>query len=546
MERNKNVVVNIPSDGLEEEVILAPDLPEEEYRENVKKYISEYLEDTVCGRMFFNICYKRSVVHSDTADTYLYNIKRGKDGVPILDESGKPTKEPSPEIDTAFLNKGYRAMLERNIDIIKMAVDETKKYGAQAWLAVRMNDHHCADDPGFNSSFAYERAKELGVNGSRTYIDYTKTPVQNYYRNYIKEICYNYDIDGIELDFLRSAPYMSEVNEENTELITQFVASIRKITDEASNKRNRKIGLAVRVYPKEHMNLEFGIDPALWVAKGYVDILTIEGWYIPTYYDFPVEGWRKSIEKQNKDGHKYTILCGTDCAVECDETPHIGKFMYISLEQFKGFASSAYSHGADGIYIFNHYITNKDNPRHTIPGHGYATFNWDVDDEGNITERKVLKEKINSADSLMSSQIGKRCYLKTCTEAVEEFYPVVITPEKSFAFEVNTCQKPIEGYWHIVVGTDDESIPKVTLNGSEALYMGKIKPPKGFEYQQTETRFAFVNHVGETAGCVMNFEADLNYLKNGVNTVEISSDKDEICVRWFEIQTEDVDLNNQH
>jgi len=74
--RNKNVVVNIPSDGLEEEVIRTMDADVEVYRRNVKRYISEFLQDTVCGRMFFNVCYKRSVVHSNVADTFLYNRKR--------------------------------------------------------------------------------------------------------------------------------------------------------------------------------------------------------------------------------------------------------------------------------------------------------------------------------------------------------------------------------------------------------------------------------------------------------------------------------------
>ena len=95
--RNKNLVINIPSDGLEEEVITSTDLSEEEYRQNVKRYIGEFLDDTPCGRMFFNVCYKRSIVHSNTADTYLYNIKRGEDGLPILDENENPSKEISKE-----------------------------------------------------------------------------------------------------------------------------------------------------------------------------------------------------------------------------------------------------------------------------------------------------------------------------------------------------------------------------------------------------------------------------------------------------------------
>ena len=50
MIRNKNVVVNIPSDGLEEEVIRTVDADVEVYRQSVKRYISEFLKDTACGK----------------------------------------------------------------------------------------------------------------------------------------------------------------------------------------------------------------------------------------------------------------------------------------------------------------------------------------------------------------------------------------------------------------------------------------------------------------------------------------------------------------
>ena len=244
MERNKNIVVNIPADGLEEEVIRRTDLSEETYKQLVKAYIKEFAEDTACGRMFFNVCYKRSVVHSNTADTYLYNIVRDDNGFPILDGEGNLVKELSPEVTVSPLNRGYRKMLERDIDIIKMAVTEAKACGMEAWLSVRMNDHHYPDDRGFNSSFAYDRAETLGVQGigiegARQYMDYTKPAVQNYYKNYIQELCENYDIDGIELDFLRSCPVMSVVNEENIRVMNGYVSSIKEVANIAAGRSGK-------------------------------------------------------------------------------------------------------------------------------------------------------------------------------------------------------------------------------------------------------------------------------------------------------------------
>jgi len=535
--RNKNLVINIPSDGLEEEVITSTDLSEEEYRQNVKRYIGEFLDDTHCGRMFFNVCYKRSVVHSDTADTYLYNIKRGEDGLPILDENENPSKEISQEIDFATLNRGYREMLKRNIDIIHMAVDEAKSYDTEAWFSVRMNDHHYSDDPGFNSSFAFDRAEELGVNGSRTYIDYTKIPVQNYYKNYIKELCQNYDIDGIELDFLRSCPVMSEVNEQNTKLLTQYVASVKSVVDEVANKKGRRIGVAVRCYAKEYMNLSHGLDVAAWISEGLVDILTVEGWYIPTCFDIPVEEWRKSIDARNTAGHPYTILCGTDWGVECDETAHIGRMMWISLEQFKGFASGAYTRGADGIYIFNHFST--DDCYHDFPNMGRVTCY--IDENGNKCEKNVLKDKINAANSIKCAENGKRCYVNTYTDPKTVPYPITVNKRNPFKFEMNTGSKSELGCWCVVVGIDETECDdlKILVNGIPAKQIGDIPQAKDFSFEPSEEAHVFVNHVSETAARVVCFEAKLFALNSGINNVEIFSDSGEYTIRWLEIQVEE-------
>ena len=260
---------------------------------------------------------------------------------------------------TTMLSK-YRAMIERKIDVIDMVIGMTHDYEAEAWLSVRMNDHHFFDDPGFNSLFSYKYAEQVGVNHSRTYLDFSKTAVQNYYKAYITELCEKYDIDGIELDFLRSCPIMTNVNEENRQTLNRFVQEIRNIIDQFSEKRGKEIRLSARVYPEEQMNLDYGVDAAQWIADGSISTLVVEGWYIPTYYHIPVHNWRESIDARNTQNYPYSLLCGADWAVRCDSRAKEGYIMWLTLEQLKGFASSAYESGADGIYFFNHFNPNSD------------------------------------------------------------------------------------------------------------------------------------------------------------------------------------------
>lgn len=515
--RNKNVVINIASDGIEEEVVRDLKAEEDVYRQRVKNYISEFLQDTVCGRMFFNVCYKRSVVHSDVADTVLYDIG--------YDESGNVKKTEAHQSTASPLNRGYREMLRRDIDIIRMAVEECRSHGAEGWFSVRMNDHHYPDDRGFNSTLGYDCAEELGVNGSRTYLNFTKDRVQRYYKAYIQELCENYEIDGIELDFLRSCPIMEDVTAENIEKINSFVRELREITKAV----NEKIQMAVRVYPTVEKNLGFGLDAAQWIAEGCVDIITVENWYIPTWFNIPVERWRGYIDEKNKKRHPYTLLCGTDWAVDCDRTTYVEREMWLSLEQFKGFASGVYSRGADGIYLFNHF--NTDDDCHSYKNLGL--FTCYVDEQGNKISKRVLKDKINAANSLSDSEKGMRTYVNTY--ASNNPYPIGLSEGKGFEFTLNTASKA-EEYYCIIVGVDEESDIGVTVNGEITKRIENLKTAKGFEYKVSDEEWTFVDHVSETAACVMQFEADLSAVKDGFNSFEIISGEKPCTVRWIEIQ----------
>ena len=426
------------------------------------------------------------------------------------------------------INTKWRCMLERNIDIFEMAVTETKNYAAEAWFSVRMNDHHYSDDPGFNSALSYERADTLGIDGSRVYLDYTKKEVRNCYREYISELCRNYDIDGIELDFLRSCPVMSCVNEENMRLLTQFIAEVKASISRIGEEKGRQIGLAVRIYPEETANLNYGIDAAGWVASGLLDIVILENWYIPTYFKIPVSKWKESIACRNSDKNPYTILCGTDWAVECDETPGIGRDMWISLEQLKGFASTAYRDGADGIYLFNHF--NIDD-----------TQNWGlltayIDENGTKSYKRVLKDKIRAVNSPTDCEQGKRVYVNTYFQ--NRPYPIVLEKSKSFIFEMNTSLKPKTGRFIVVVGIDfcDGNPLEVRVNNIPAIHINDVVRESGFVFKKCGNEICFVDHVSETAERVMQFEASLPSVNDGVNKIEISSVNLPQTIRWIEIQ----------
>lgn len=538
MERNKNLVVNIPADGIQAAVVEDITKTEAEYRELAEKYVSVYLKNTSVGRMLFNVCYKRAVTDSNVADSVLYNIELGEDGKAIKDENGNSVKTISQAAEKTNMLNNFRTMIKRNIDVIEMLIDSTKVYGAEAWLSVRMNDHHFPDDIGFNSTLSHDRANVVGVNGSQMYMNHTVKVVQNYYKAYICELCEKYDIDGIELDFLRSAPVMSEVNEENIANLTNYIKDIRKKVNEMAEKKNRKIQLSARVYSTPEHNLSFGMDPAQWIADGSIDILAVEGWYIPTYYNIPIEEWRKNIDEKNIAGNKYTLLGGTDWAVRCDSTAKSGYIMWITLEQLKGFASAMFNKGADGIYFFNHFSPD-----------GNGAWTYYVDENGVKIAKNILKDKLLAADSKAFSEKGVRTYVNTERDYSNTLYPVLVTDNVRYTAVMNTGTKPVNGHYTVIIGIDanegyEENNLEVFINGTKLKQITDVQKATGFLWTKGQRCEPVADHVSETAARVMRFGVeDLSIIQDGDNNITIANKNAEKpqSVKWLEIQVQETE-----
>jgi len=537
MERNHSVAVNIAADGIQTNVVADTTKSEAEYKELAENYVSAYLKDAPVGKMLYNVCYKRAITDSDVVDSVLYNVELNEDGTPKKDENGEVIKTVSPAATETTMLNNFRTMQERGIDVVEMLVDSTKDYGAEAWLSVRMNDHHFPNDIGFNSSLSYHRASEVGVNGSRTYMDHTNKVVQNYYKGYIKELCENYDIDGIELDYLRSAPVMSSVNSTNTAKLSQYVREIRDTVNEVAKKKGKTIKVSARVYSTPDHNLSSGIDPAQWIADGSIDMLVAEGWYIPTYYNIPIEEWRTTIDAKNTDNHPYSILGGTDWAVRCDSNAKTGYMMWITLEQFKGFASAMYERGADGVYFFNHFPLN---------GNGALTYY--VDENGVKTMKNVQTDKLLAATSQNAAETGMRAYVNTCRDYSNTLYPITISDNSGYTVDMNTGSKPTKGYYNVIVGIDanegyTENLLSVTVNGVKAKQIGDVPKANGFTWAPSASSEPAAQHVSETAPRVMQFVVeDLSVVKDGFNTITITNTATgkPQSVKWLEIQVDNT------
>jgi len=246
-----------------------------------------------------------------------------------------------------------RGMLSRGDDPLAVICARGHELGKDVWLSFRVNDHHHVGNPrNSKSSQLYESRTDLRLADGRW--DYTKSGVRDQVHKLLREAYFDYDVDGVELDFLRSPGYFPKDRiEEGKELLNSLMKQLRALADEAARKKGRSQGLAVRVPSHEPGCAETGLDWRTWVKEGWIDVLTASCFQSAEHeadLSAFVEGCRGSGTK--------VLWCVESTAgfpnVEFDRTLYYGgRPNGPSIEHYRGMALSAYEQGVAGLYFFN-------------------------------------------------------------------------------------------------------------------------------------------------------------------------------------------------
>lgn len=511
--------VNIPADGLEAAVITSTELTEEEYRANTEAYLDRYLGDEVKGcvdRMLFNICYGRSMTDSDCFDSVAWDIIRLPDG--SAEKRTAPLQK-----ETEMLSR-FRPLLLRGIDPFVTAIAYTREKGAGAWLSLRMNDHHFSKDPGFNSTMRLNHP-EFCVDENPGVYNYACPEVRKYWLDYISELAEKYAPDGIEMDFLRTMSILPEGTD--CSLMTGWVGEVRAALNAAEKRAGHTIGLSVRLYPEEKQNIEFGVDAAEWAALGYIESIVPEGWFIPTWYDIPVNEWKASVAAKNKAGHQVTVLAGSDWAVKCDSRENICRQMWITPSQLRGFAASAYQRGADGVYLFNHF-----GPDDVSGGTYFALEN------GEKIKKQGLAEKLRTCASEDGALSMPRSFVKTCRDYSNDVYPMHVD-KNGRQVTLNTGAKTSSVY-RLALGVETEAEAgslRITLGGYPLPYEGRLAPAADFTECEAFFGVTIAEHLSEAAPFMAMFRVPEEALRDGDNTFTLISQSG-ASVLWISAETD--------
>ena len=252
-------------------------------------------------------------------------------------------------------NENFKILNDLGTDIVEICVNRAKEKGKEAFISVRMNDLHFTDTgeyfPSTKSEFwlnhpEYWMGDHPGWHASGAF-NFAHKEVRDYKLNLIKEECEKYNIDGIELDFMRFfVLFPFEKGKEYLDVMTDWMKQIRKEINKIASKKKKKILLSIRVAPDVELCLNKGIDLKKWIKLNLIDFITAAPHWICDP-NMPISKFKKDL------GNPKIPLYAT-----LDD----GQFQpreFRSHGTYRGVAANYYSQGIDGLYFFNFFFTEK-------------------------------------------------------------------------------------------------------------------------------------------------------------------------------------------
>ncbi len=271
-----------------------------------------------------------------------------------------PMAECEPRNSKWFKPEMMPLLKERNIDSLRMMIDFGRHHNKEIFWSMRMNDTHDSSNPQDTPQWKKDHPECLmGKKGDRfkyggnrwSALDYNQPPVRDKVYRILAEICHRYDVDGIELDFLRSPVifkeqmYGRDITQEQRDIFTELMRRIRQMTEQEGLRRGGKpILIAIRIPDSMGYCQALGLDVPRWLEEGLIDIVTGSDY-------FKLEPWENLVAL----GQKYHVPVYA-CLVEQRIAPGRGGSENPStVICWRGEAYNAWKAGVSGIYTFNRF-----------------------------------------------------------------------------------------------------------------------------------------------------------------------------------------------
>jgi len=250
--------------------------------------------------------------------------------------------------------------IAQGTDSLKMTVDFCRKNDFEVFFSMRMNDMH--DGEGYmeyfnqfkedNPSWLFGTIGDPSVNGWWTGVDYTESGVRSHAFSLFEEVCQNYDVDGIMLDFFRHPVFFQSqadggvASSTERQMMTDLVTDIREMADREGLKRGKPILIAARTPDDITYAENIGLDIETWMANSLIDL------WVPTGY-YRMDFMQDIVAL----GHQYDIPvypCMAECRMSDDQAQSSRK----TDRAYYAESQNWFHYGADGVYSFNYFINH--------------------------------------------------------------------------------------------------------------------------------------------------------------------------------------------
>jgi hypothetical protein len=259
------------------------------------------------------------------------------------------------------------ALKKEGTDPLAVVVDYGHKNHMEVFWSCRMNNPECSFAPWGRSAKKRnnpalimgvpEDWKKYPLTDARawyTLSDYENPEVRDDLVATIEDVCQRYEIDGIELDFIRH-PLFFRPNLEGepaeprqVAMMTDMVRRMRVVTERESLRRGRPILVTVRVPLSVESCMNIGLDIRTYLEEDLLDIL-IAG------QDYIQMAVASSLKDMVDLGHQHHVPV---YALLVPPKPY-DRYRYDNRAWW-GAAMNRWYWGADGIYLFNLFPSEPD------------------------------------------------------------------------------------------------------------------------------------------------------------------------------------------
>ncbi len=372
-------------------------------REGIEGLADFYCERTQVAGVLFCVNYQKALYRSDVWEYVCDGYEpAGPDDQPFLRS-----------LDLSTGGHGRHMldnMLEldrRGLDRYQLWIDRCRRHGVEGWLSLRMNDCHGlqeyrqrleegrGDYRGWALMFPSEMWKAHPEWRRATYreersmegaYDFSLAEVRAHHLKLVGEVLEKWDMDGIELDWLRWGMHFRPGFEaEGAAVLTGFMEDVRGYVRRAEERLGHAVRLGVRIPAEFEVCEALGYDLLAWSEKKLVDQVTLSSFGGMSLGFTPIALWRKILG----DGVRLLAHC---CGVQAPYTA-LGLTGLVGHDDLlRGEAASLLNRGADGLYFFNTCYAESSRPgefkallqtlgseetlrgqrRVHLPGHGVA------------------------------------------------------------------------------------------------------------------------------------------------------------------------------